>query len=349
MGFDDVYVNGRSALHKGSGGKSIAAMPDVCKCPPPPPAGPVPTPLPNNAMASDLQDGAPSVLIDGNPVGTSKSHLGTSTGNEVSKPTGGNLINGATKGKAYPKSYSMDVKAEGNPIWRHLDTATHNHASDPAGTPPWPAVAKMSQAVCNACANDAEDPCKLTPHDSKCPPDKDGNPRYPHHLMPARNFLLGGKANEKINKSTKNPAHTEAMKAATCQPGCEGFRYRKAPCICVAGMNSTDTKPDGTFENHGRIHRRQDLVEAKVAIACAANGAPGTWSFPDARDTASKAAQEVTGCSAACLAAQLDEHYTNMGIDVKNQRLRAVDAVGPDNMKDFEDFPDGVPKVPGKA
>jgi hypothetical protein len=72
---DNVFVNGRSLLHKGSGGKGMAATPDVCLCPPPSPAGPIPTPLPNNAMASDLTDGAQSVLVEDNPAGNTKSKI----------------------------------------------------------------------------------------------------------------------------------------------------------------------------------------------------------------------------------------------------------------------------------
>src|SRR5215813_1937052 len=107
---DNVYANGRSVLHKGSCGKSIAAFPDTCLCPPPSPAGPIPIPLPNTAMASDIKGCAKSVEIDGNPTGHKESFLSTSTGNEVSKPTGGGIITHTTKGKVYFKSFSFDVK-----------------------------------------------------------------------------------------------------------------------------------------------------------------------------------------------------------------------------------------------
>ena len=50
---DNVFINGRAAVHKGSTGKSVA-FPDVCLCPPSPPAGPIPTPLPNTFKAADL-------------------------------------------------------------------------------------------------------------------------------------------------------------------------------------------------------------------------------------------------------------------------------------------------------
>ena len=58
---DNVFVNDRAAIHKGSAGKSIA-FPDVCLCPPSPPSGPIPTPLPNTAQAMDLMTNAPSAV-----------------------------------------------------------------------------------------------------------------------------------------------------------------------------------------------------------------------------------------------------------------------------------------------
>jgi len=88
---DSVFINGRAAVHKGSAGKSIA-FPDVCLCPPSPPAGPIPTPLPNAVQAADLDGGAKSVLIEGNPNGKQSSFFKKSTGNEVSRPTGGGVI-----------------------------------------------------------------------------------------------------------------------------------------------------------------------------------------------------------------------------------------------------------------
>ena len=87
---DSVFINGRAAVHKTSAGKSIAA-PDVCLCPPSPPAGPVPTPLVNTAVAADMVGGAPTVLVEGNPIGTRQSFFRKSTGNEVARTTGGGI------------------------------------------------------------------------------------------------------------------------------------------------------------------------------------------------------------------------------------------------------------------
>ena len=124
---DKVFVNGRSAIHAGSAGKTIC-FPDVNLCPPTPPAGPIPLPLPNLAMGADLQSGASSVLIEGNPMAKKSSFIGKSTGNEAAQSTGGGVVSAVVQGKAYFTSYSIDVTVEGEEAPRHLDMLTHNHA-----------------------------------------------------------------------------------------------------------------------------------------------------------------------------------------------------------------------------
>jgi hypothetical protein len=141
---DTVFINGRAAVHAGSAGKSIA-FPDVCLCPPTPPAGPIPTPLPNNVKAADLDGGASSVLIEGNPMGKQSSNFKTSSGNEVAQSTGGGVVTAQVKGKAYFQSFAMNVMIEGEPAVRHLDLVTHNHAGpQPPNTPPTPWLATMN-------------------------------------------------------------------------------------------------------------------------------------------------------------------------------------------------------------
>jgi hypothetical protein len=137
---DTVFINGRAAVHKGSAG--IATLsPDVCLCPPTPPAGPVPTPLPNQVVAADLKDGASSVKVEGNPAGKQSSSFGKSTGNEVSRSTGGGVLSGTAQGKAFFVTGSFDVLIEGEPAVRHMDLITGNHgAKAPPNTPPGPFV-----------------------------------------------------------------------------------------------------------------------------------------------------------------------------------------------------------------
>lgn len=268
---DTVYVNGRSALHKGSGGRSMAAFPDVCLCPPAPPAGPIPTPLPNNALVSDLEDGEPSVLIDENPAGTKKSYLSKSTGNEVAKQTGGGVVSHAVQGAAYFASYSFDVKFGGEPAVRHLDVVTHNH-QNPGNTPPWPVLASMSVAVVNACSESGEH-CQLVPYGEKSCPEG----QTPHHVIPTSCFIKSGmrELNEAMNKYDGRLI-TKADIRGTCIKGARNYRSNDAPCICVTGRSKDDRGPDGKLENHGRIHRRFDLAEAEAAEE-------GGWSYREAQ------------------------------------------------------------------
>jgi hypothetical protein len=135
---DNVFINGRAAIHQGSAGKSIA-FPDVCLCPPGPPAGPIPVPLVNTAQAADLQGGAVSVTIEGKPVAHNESYIAKSTGNEVARSTGGGVITQQVQGRAYFQTFSMNVFIESKPAVRHLDLVTHNHLTKiPGNTPPTP-------------------------------------------------------------------------------------------------------------------------------------------------------------------------------------------------------------------
>ena len=131
-----IYINGREVVHKGCGGMAIA-FPDVCLCPPGPPAGPVPVPLTNTVQAKYLVNGALTVLFEGNPAGHRDSYFDSSTGNEVSRSTGGGIVSHAVQGKAYFASWSPNVFIEGKPAVRHGDLLTQNHLGKlPANTPP---------------------------------------------------------------------------------------------------------------------------------------------------------------------------------------------------------------------
>jgi hypothetical protein len=117
-----VIVNNITLVHKGTGGMTTAAAPDVCKTPTP--SGPVPMPYPNVADSKDLVDGSSSVTADGEPIALKDSAFSTSTGNEPG--SAGGLVSGVTKGKAKFSLYSMDVKIEGRNVARLSDTMTMN-------------------------------------------------------------------------------------------------------------------------------------------------------------------------------------------------------------------------------
>jgi uncharacterized Zn-binding protein involved in type VI secretion len=138
-----VFINGRAAIHKDCVGQAVA-FPDVCLCPPGPPSGPIPIPLPNTVVAADLAGCAATVTIDGKPVAHLESYFAKSTGNEISRSTGGGVVSHATQGMAFFQSGSPDVLIEGQPAVRHLDLVTCNHlAKMPPNTPPTPWMSTM--------------------------------------------------------------------------------------------------------------------------------------------------------------------------------------------------------------
>lgn len=130
---NDVFANGREISCKAADGKTICAFPDVCMTPPENPVTPpgVPVPYPNTAFAKDTTNGSKSVKITKKEVMLkNKSYFKTSTGDEAGCAAKKGVITSKIKGKAYFKSWSMDVKVEGKNVVRHLDLTTHNHASE---------------------------------------------------------------------------------------------------------------------------------------------------------------------------------------------------------------------------
>jgi uncharacterized protein DUF4150 len=116
-----MTVNVMTVVHKSSNGVGLA-FPDVCKTPTP--AGPIPIPYPNVAMSSNTADGTSSVKVDGNPIMIKSSNYSLSSGDEPGSAMG--VMSSKIKGKAHPKMYSSDVKAEGANVFRLLDIMTQN-------------------------------------------------------------------------------------------------------------------------------------------------------------------------------------------------------------------------------
>ncbi|HQR42360.1 MAG TPA: DUF4150 domain-containing protein [Gemmatales bacterium] len=153
---NQVYANGNEISCKSGAGKSICAFPDVCFTPPLTPATPpgVPIPYPNTGMTTDTSSGSKTVQISGKEVMLkNSSFFSTSTGDEAGSAPKKNVITSKIKGKCYFKAWSMDVKIEGKNVVRHLDMMTHNHASDPGATPPWPFMDSMA-AGSDPCAKE---------------------------------------------------------------------------------------------------------------------------------------------------------------------------------------------------
>ncbi len=128
---NDVFANGLEVACKAADGVSSAAFPDVCWTPK------EPVPFANTAKAKDLSNGSVTVFISGKPVAQKdKSYFKTSSGDDSARGRKG-MTTGAKNGKAYFRSWSMNVKVEGYNVCRHTDSMTHNHGSYPGNTNFW--------------------------------------------------------------------------------------------------------------------------------------------------------------------------------------------------------------------
>jgi hypothetical protein len=121
-----IFVNGRGAVHKGSGGMSIV-FPDVCKTPSP--AGPVPIPYPNTAKAADTSGGPTTVKCDGEMPMVKGSKYSQSMGDEAG--TAGGVVSSCNRGEAEFMMYSFDVKLDGKNACRMGDPLLHNKKNIP--------------------------------------------------------------------------------------------------------------------------------------------------------------------------------------------------------------------------
>lgn len=138
----NVFANGKEISGKGSGNKTIAAMPDVCLSPPSPPAGPIPIPYPNFSQASDTTDGSKKVKIGGKEVCLKgKSSFKKSKGDEAAtRNFGASVVSHKIQGAVKHQAGSFDVKFEGSNVVRFGDITTGNHSNP--GLPPGPDVGK---------------------------------------------------------------------------------------------------------------------------------------------------------------------------------------------------------------
>jgi hypothetical protein len=125
-----MNVNGKTVVHAGSGGKSIA-FPDSCKTPTP--GGPAPMPYPNTAMSSDASSVTTSVKVDGNGICVDGSKFALSMGDEAGTLLG--VKSNRIKGSASFTSFSDDVKAEGKAVARLSDPMQQNEGIANADSP----------------------------------------------------------------------------------------------------------------------------------------------------------------------------------------------------------------------
>ncbi len=125
-GGGNVVINGRTAVHAGSGG--VVSSPDVCKA-----GGKCRSVVFTNvARSTDAANTASTVSVNGNPSCKKDSIFSRSTGDE-----GGNcggVRSGTIKGKAEFITASSDVLLEGQGAARQLDLMVSNNRN----TPPMP-------------------------------------------------------------------------------------------------------------------------------------------------------------------------------------------------------------------
>jgi hypothetical protein len=343
-----VFANGREVSCKAANGKAVAAFPDVCFTPPTAPPTPpgVPIPYPNTGMASDATDGSKTVKISGKEVMLkNKSCFSKSTGDEAGSAPKKGVVTSQNRGKVYFTAWSMDVKFEGENVVRHLDMTTHNHASMPGNTPPWPYMDSMAfggEGPCKDTAKKVEEKCgkhvktsksgevkRKASVDAMCA-DKECNEarkcvlspyspsnccdgKTPHHVIPAHCFM---------------PPGVRAEGGTARYPGCEKYDDAKAPCVCVTGK-------DKATGDHKRAHDHFDRIEDMQ---------PGhSWTYEAAAKTGAASVKAATGgdaggCDESCTKAQLDDYHGKQAGIAKNTPIRA-DSTGQRTPRDF------VPKV----
>ena len=135
---NQVFANDLEIACKAAKGASKACFPDVCFTPPSPPAGWIPVPYANTTFAKDTANASKTVFITNKPVMLKDhSYFKTSTGNEPAAGPKG-IVTGTKKGKAYFRTWSMNVKIEGYNVTRHTDLMTHNHNPKVGNTVVWP-------------------------------------------------------------------------------------------------------------------------------------------------------------------------------------------------------------------
>jgi len=330
---NEVFANTREISCKKADGKGICAFPDVCMTPPTTPATPagVPIPYPNTAFSKDTANGSRTVKISDKEIMLkNKSYFKTSTGDEAgcATPAKKGIVTGKIKGKLYFTAWSMDVKAEGKNVVRHLDIATHNHASFPGNTPTWPYVdtiniqnpkhdcVKDQVREMFACSGHEDDPCSnddckharkcsLAPFKApkktlsdvqKCCPGETG-----HHVIPVQEFSKSGKPRGR-------PLNDDVSK----------YNQNLAPCICVEGGDHKEYNNTTPFQlkEHGLIGSA--YIDARLEKGIKNN--QQNVKYNDLKECGAKSVCSVhKHCNQKCIEKQLDNYHNQTAKIPKNK------------------------------
>jgi hypothetical protein len=369
---NQVYANNMEICCKSASGKSICAMPDVCFTPPVTPPPGIPIPYPNTGMASDSTSGSTTVQISGQEVMLKdKSYFKQSTGDEAGNAPKKGVITSKIQGKVYFNSWSMDVKVEGENVVRHLDLTTHNHASKPGNTPPWPYTDQMAVALDHPCVPEMKrehEKCKeFAPHKeggaSPCPPDPAKKPgshvkamEYAQTIVDDRN---GAGACMQARRCMLQPyKKTEKGKGGCCngQTGhhlveasafytqgrntkegiafknCEEYAENDAPSICLEGTNHG-------VGTHGFMHTIQSdkaLDKAGGRIATSQGklfSVDHLTTVGEAQADGGESASDNLGCDPKCIEAQLKDYHERKCGMPSSTKIRAVNTCNPNEAK----------------
>ena len=320
-----VFANNREISCKAADGKTICAMPDVCFTPPENPATPpgVPIPYPNTGMASDTTDGSKNVKIGGKEVGLKdKSCFKKSMGDEAGCAAKKGVITSTNTGKVYFKSWSMDVKIEGENAVRHLDLTTNNHASDVGDTPPWPYIDDQAIASGEGCARERKQEnakCKdlqvpqkgnkkkinrKATEDAMCadtPEAKACQKARRCMLVPFMPDKAGGEIGCCIGQTPHHVIPKSSFIDDDGNPlvGWKKYDIDKAPCVCTEGHSYYDL-------THGQVHTRYGVV------SMAKKDKDGMWNRKDAAKAGAKAVRKTfpeSECSQKCIEAQINRGH----------------------------------------
>jgi hypothetical protein len=289
-------------------------------------------------MASDCTDGSSSVQISGQEVMLkNQSYFKTSTGDEAGAAPMKGVITSTNTGKVYFNAWSMDVQVEGENVVRNLDLTTHNHASVPGNTPPWPYMDEIAApGVTKACEKDLQkeqDACKGVAEPEPCkgvgmdkPPQTDRDITKPiadrmAHLVVCNDCLNARRCRlspygknakddkgEKIEKKCcpgQTPHHIVEKASFKGMGG--GYDPDLAPCVCAEGVG----------HSMGGTHELMHVFQ-KASTLATLNASPSApITYGQARDNGLNAFQQVfpdAGCDPDCIKKQLDSYHNQCGI-----------------------------------
>jgi hypothetical protein len=316
-------------------------------------------------MASDMTDGSKTVKVSGKEIMLKdKSYFKKSTGDEAAtKSLGMGVVTHQIQGKVYFTSWSMDVKFEGENVVRHLDLTTHNHASDPGQTPPWPHMDKQAIGPGGKCEKENEE---IKKH---CNPEKEWKkncptpPVYPASKPEYEAFAKKCEENPCINARKCMLVPYDKPGKGECCPGQTGdhlvdaasflvpksgvprnsreridgwknYDVNEAPCVCAEGPNQTTA-------THGQLHTRRGVVAL----------GKGTWSRQEAAKVGAKALVKTfpsAGCSEACTEAQLNNYHDQAKSSDPEEPIKANSSMtSSEDARAAARVDMGVPVAPG--